>query len=237
MSTLPILVTALTTVDGRDRPTIEYYARTIRKAGYITTGKRGMGAAKVTCHEAINLLIALNGCDTAQEAPVAIDRFRSLQQFREGTARQIREWTDSYAEQPQPIRDVMDTNTFGEALDALLEGTPDLVVSFIKYYNDAYPNFPMSGFLDSVKLRFFGIDITFGRYLGNIELFHMNGSSRIVDFSTSYMMDMNRAQQGFYKRPDADRKVSVTIGLPTLIAAWEGLHPVPADTGTAIGEA
>lgn len=216
MSTLPVLVTALAEVDSRDRATIEYFARTIRQAGYITTGKRGMGAAKVTAREAANLLIALAGAESARDAPVEIDRFRSLCKFDPG------EPGDNL---PQVIKDVMNSDTFGEAIDVLVEGTPELVMCFFAYFREAYANASADLFINFVESSDFGIEITFSHYSAKIEVFRMVGSTRETDFATIYAADASRLRYGFYKRPPSDRKVRVTIGLPTLIAVSQALYP------------
>jgi hypothetical protein len=229
MAKLPALVTALAEVDGRERKTVEHIARTIRERGYITTGKRGGGANEKTPHEAANLLIALNGADTPKEGPIAIDRFRSLRQYFRGTSKDIRERLAGYDNFPKPIRDVMDVHTFGEALDALIEGVPELVAALRSrahdVRNDIDPDVLDEHLFGMLRLGLFGLDITFQRYAAKIELYTMYGSERRIDFEANFQQDIDRLESGFYGKEWPDRRISVTIGTPTLIAAWQVLHP------------
>ena len=229
MAKLPALVTALSEVDGRERKAVDHIARTIRERGYITTGKRGGGAAEMTPHEAANMLIALNGADTPKEGPLAIDRFRSLRQWFAGTAKDIRDRVDSYDQQIKPVQDIMDVHTFGEALDALIEDVPELVAALRAYAHEAHNNIDPATLdeklLGMMRLRMFGLEITFERYAAKIELYTMYGSNRRVEFEASFMQDMDRAESGFYGKEWPDRRISVTIGAPTLIAVWQALNP------------
>lgn len=230
MAKLPALVSALAEVDGRERKAVEHIARTIRERGYITTGKRGGGADEKTPHEAANLLIALNGADTPKEGPIAIDRFRSLRQWaivgRGSPGSKQLERYDSY---PKPIRDVMDVHTFGEALDALIEGVPDLVAALRGYAHEAYcdidPKVLDEQFSRMLRFHIFGVEVTFQRYAAKIELYAMDGSERHVEFEANFKQDDDRAEAGFYGKEWPDRRISVTIGTPTLIAAWQVLNP------------
>ena len=76
----PSLITAYSRSDGRDFTAIQHFARTIREAGLIPTTKRGRGAAPVTEREAVNLLLAANGADSAPDAPRAVRRIRMFRQ-------------------------------------------------------------------------------------------------------------------------------------------------------------
>jgi hypothetical protein len=207
-------------IDGRERPTIDHVARLIREAGYITTDKRGAGAAEMTAREAANLVIALNGADTPKEAPVAIDRFRSLKQWAiVGRGAPGSKQLEQYDNYPQTIKDVMDVHTFGEAMDSLIENVPDLVACLRQYAHDAYNNIDRS-----LRLNLYGLSITFLRYAAKIELYTMYGSDRRVQFEGNFMEDPDRPP-GFYGNAWPDRRISVTIGVPTLIAAWQVLNP------------
>jgi len=233
MAKLPALVTALSEVDGRDRKTVDHIARTIRERGYITTGKRGGGAVDMTAHEAANLLIALNGADAPKDGPTAIDRFRSLRQQFFGTAKDIRERIDSYDRHIKPIQDVMDVDTFGEAFDSLIEDVPELVAALRSYVHNAYNDIDPAVlddrlFIMMLRARIFGVEITFERYGAEIALFTPTGEpagNRRVEFETRFVQDEDRIESGFYGKQWPDRRISVTIGTPTLIAAWQALHP------------
>lgn len=234
MAKLPAVVTAIAEVDGRDRQSVEHIGRTIRERGYISTGKRGGGAADVTPKEATNLLIALNGADTPKETPLAIDRFRSLRQWHAGTARDFQAKLDAYDHLPKPLQDVMDVHTFGEALEALIEGVPDMAASFHQYAMTAYEfdadtvDQRLKGML---SLGMFGLEISFQRYAASIEMFTMHGSNRRVEFEAGFMQDHDRMESGFYGSTSPDRKVRVTIGFLTLLTIWQALNPMEALPG------
>lgn len=220
---LPALVTAIAEVDGRDRQSVDHVARTIRERGYIPTGKRGGGAAEMTSQAASNLLIALNGADTPKDAGLAIDRFRSLRPFFSGTAVEIKDRLERSGGAPEPMQAVMDAQTFGEALDVLIEGVPNLTLSFVQYALEAYGkedlNVPAM-----IRLRMFGVDVTFERYAASIELFTMHGSERRVESEAHFIRDPDRAETGFYGTAWPDRKVRVTIGFHTLLAISKALN-------------
>lgn len=243
MAKLPALVSAVAKIDGRARETVDHIARVIRERGYITTGKRGGGAAEMTVREAANLLIALNGADTPKEAPAAIDRFRSLRQWAiVGSGSPGSAQLAKYENYPQAIKNVMDVHTFGEALDSLIEDVPDLVACLRQYCHDAYNDIEPAkldeNFFGSLRLGLFGLEITFERYAAKIELYTMYGSERRVEFEARFMQDQDR-EPGFYGNAWPDRRISVTFGVPTLIAVWQVLHPnekLPAIPDVKLGE-
>lgn len=246
MAKLPALVTALAEVDGRERQAVEHIGRTIRERGYIPTGKRGGGAAEMTAREAANLIMALNGADLPKEAPVAIDRFRSLRMWWGGTAKELKAQSESFEGQPEPIQAAADCRTFGEALEVLIDGVPDLIGSFYGYAVTAFTQVDPSHWdeklLSALRLRMFGLDITFSRYSAKIELFSMYGSDRRVQCHLLFGQDSDRPAS-FYGNEWPDRTVTSVIGMPTLIAAFQALNPgrqlpgIPDRTPSARDEA
>lgn len=229
MAKIPALVTAMAEVDGRERKTVEHIARTIRERGYIPTGKRGGGAAEMTPREAANLLIALNGADTPQDAPIAIDRFRSLRPYFAGHANDFRKQVETFEGGIKPIQDLGRVNTFGEALEVLIEDVPELVEAFRSYaheaHNDLTPDVIDKNLFSMIKLHLFGLLINFERYAAKIEFFSMYGMTRRVEFEMKFVHDPDRFQSGFYGSSWPDRKIVVSIGAPTLIAIWQALNP------------
>ena len=239
VATLPTLVSAMAEVDGRDRKSVEHIGRVIREAGYITSGKRGGGAPDMTPREATNLIIALNGADLPKEAPVAIDRFRSLKQYYSGTAQSIQGYVDKYDHLPKPMQDAMDVHTFGEAIEALIEGVPDMVASFLQYYMQGYErdrDDALKHLLPMLRLGSFGVDVTFRRYSGLIEMFTMQGSDRRVEFEARFTHDPDRIDSDFYGRQWPDRKVQSTIGFYTLLTAWRTLNDEKAPLGIELDD-
>ncbi len=231
MAKLPAMVTAMSQVDGRERKTIDHITRTIREAGYITTGKRGSGAAEMTVPEVVNLIIAMNAAESAREAPIEIDRYRSLRQIAEiGKGQRGSNQLQRYEEYPQAIKDVMDVHTFGEALETLVEGVPSLVQWSMARCEEDFPGAEfVVGFALALRARLFGIDVVFQRYTPKIQLFRDVGDDRIVEFEANFVADDERAEKGFYgtiqERFLVDRQVSVKIGIVTLLSAWNVLHP------------
>ena len=225
MAKLPALISALAQVDGRERKAVDHIGRTIRERGYITTGKRGHGAAEMTTAEAVNLIIALNGSDSPKEAPIAIDRFRSL------LFQPYASVFDANPEtHPQFIKDVMAVHTFGEALEALVDSVPDVAASFWRYMLEAFPQADpdedSSVLMDFIGPHVFGVEVEFRRYSARIIVFSpsMDGVRR-NEFEAFFQQDSDRLMAGFYGNRTSDRRVNVTIGTRTLFAVWQALHP------------
>ncbi len=228
MATLPTLVTAMAKVDGRDRKSVEHIGRVIREAGYIPTGKRGGGAVAMTKREAANLIIALNGADTPQECPLAIDRFRSLVQMFAGNANDFQNYFDSFDNQPEAIQSVADSRTFGQALECLVDEVPSLVEAFYRFAKEQFPTKNEDHWdtrlLGALRLEMFGVSVEFSRYSARVEVFVMNGGERLVQCVVQFIQDQSRGET-FYGTAWPDRRVKSTIGAATLIAAWQAMHP------------
>lgn len=218
MATLPAMVTAVSETDGRDRTAIEHVARFIRERGYIQNGKRGAGAPQMNSTDAANLLIALCGCDAPSEAPLAIDRFRSLRPMIEGDADMIRDYVDQIDRLPQPLRDVMQCQTFGTALETLIEGAPDLFLAIIAYLKEAHPGKNDGAVAALYKMKTAGLRIEFRRYSAAIRLFRTTRDGEVTDFLSQYIVDTKRPP-GFYgaDAAQADREVQVSVGIGTLL--------------------
>jgi hypothetical protein len=78
MATLGALVEIIAHAEGIDRERVAAIARAVREAGLIATHGRGPSAAQMSETDAANLLIAVNGAETARAAPQAVRRFRAL---------------------------------------------------------------------------------------------------------------------------------------------------------------
>lgn len=79
MATLSDLVETIAKAEGLDPATVSLIARNVREAGLITTGGRGLSAAKMTSADAANLLIAVNATVAARHAPQTVRVYRSLE--------------------------------------------------------------------------------------------------------------------------------------------------------------
>jgi hypothetical protein len=76
--TLPKLVEIVSRHDGRDQATIKLMGRNLREAGYISAGKRGAGASKLTAQEAVALLLGVYGSMAPKDAAETYLRLSSL---------------------------------------------------------------------------------------------------------------------------------------------------------------
>lgn len=225
MATLPGLVAALAETDGREQKSIEHIARFIRERGYIQNGKRGAGAPQMNSTDAANLLIALCGCDTPGEAPLAIDRFRSLRPMYEGDAGMIRRYVESIDHMPDTIREMMNCQTFGTALETMIDGAASLLVSLYEkgaaYRGD--DNEKAIALL--IKANIVGVEVELLRYAAEVRLFHMEGANKVADFEAKYIVDLQRSP-GFYgmDAESADRRVKVVFGIKTLLQAYRATN-------------
>jgi hypothetical protein len=117
MATLSELVEAVAEVEGMDPSTVALFARTVREAGLIRTGGRGLSAAQMSCVDAANLLIAVNASLSVRDAPNTVATFRVLK---------AKCRSDFHLELPRLRRDkfgwiTLRDASFGQALEQLLE--------------------------------------------------------------------------------------------------------------------
>ena len=204
MATLPILVSAVAAVDGRDRATIEHTARIIREAGFIATGKRGGGAAEMDFAAAANLLIGLNAADAPKDAPAAIAFIRQLKKRRMAN------------ETGWPILDeVAAAETFGEALERFLSGAAELFDVAAALLVTAYGE----GHLRQVAVGLgpisFAIEI--GRSSARLAL-ESPGLEKKVQWAEEYTADA--FDPAYHQRAGFDRHVTVSVGAPTIIKIY-----------------
>ncbi|RTL86893.1 MAG: hypothetical protein EKK29_08055 [Hyphomicrobiales bacterium] len=236
MAKLPALVTALSECDGRERKTIDHIARLIREAGHISTTKRGSGASEMTARDAANLFIGANGCDSPNEAPLAIDRFRSLILHRSYT----RPGCDVEA-----FNRVAEANNFGVALEAMIDGMDGVMSAADGFLESGYAQLPetISRVKKSLRTGSWGsglipfhFDIELKRYQAKITC-SVNVASETgardqsgvagvwrTDFCAQFEIDVNRLEQGFYGLKSADRNVSVTATGFTLFKLWSAIQ-------------
>ncbi|WP_281805363.1 hypothetical protein [Methylocystis echinoides] len=223
MAKLPALVDAIAEVDGRDRATIDHVARVIREAGYIPTTKRGSGASEMTAREAANLLLALKGADAPKDGPLAIDRFRSLRQ--EETPHSGVNY-EGFSQLPIAIKNVAEARTFGEALEALIDGAPELSQCLRQCVFEAYgePRAPLI-FKMVETGSFAGVEVTLKRYQAEVALWRNFAGQPETDFITTFLPDLERQEAGFYGAGTKDHRVAVGFGFPTLIHIAQTLSP------------
>lgn len=226
MAKLPALVSALAEADGRERPTIDHIARVIREAGYIPTGKRGVGAAEMDIRSAANLLIASAVSEVPKDSPTEIDRFRSLRKHTsswEGDTTVDADGTyrvDVNGLPPSPFDRIVEQNNFGAAFEELIEAVPELRDALIRYGDAAYKGHGK----EFLELGSFGIQVKFQKYHAEIEFFVTVAEGRSSVIHITYAMDGNRPWE-FYGKQQNHRRVDVTIDFHLLEAVWRGIQP------------
>jgi hypothetical protein len=226
---LPALIAKLAPFDGRSPETLIHVGRRVREAGFIATTKRGGGAAEMTVTHAANLLIGFNGTDVPKDAPMAVEYFRPLAHFF------TKQPLQSYA---QTIHAAVNAPTFGKALERLIDAVPDLIehlkdkvrqeddlatAEYADEYKAANPNWPKD-FLIALRNEDVGLEVKFWKKMVFIELYDEDErGSRRAEISAAFADFPKRPI--YFKQAWSDRRIAVSFGLPTLMAAWFALHP------------
>jgi hypothetical protein len=112
MALLSELVRVVAQVEGLEEVSVGIFARQAREAGLIKQGGRGRSAAKMSLRDAVNLLIAVNGCSLAKDVPRLVPEIRSMV---------LKYECENIAEK----LDIRGLN-FGEALEKFIEWMADV---------------------------------------------------------------------------------------------------------------
>ncbi len=132
MARLPALVDALTEADKvRDRATIDNIARAVREAGLLPTSGAGHRAAHMSVQNAADLLIATNLVLPRGRAADATRQIRSLRRlpgFTRGNS--------------GVFKVISEAQTFGAAVEVLIEQAPLLLTAFTTWADEAWGNHP-----------------------------------------------------------------------------------------------
>ncbi|SIT75311.1 hypothetical protein [Pontibaca methylaminivorans] len=123
MATLPKMLELIQPFDGRDDGTLLQFGRVLREAGYIPAGKRGRGAPDLGLEHAANLLLGTYGAASPKDGPKAVANLRTLQAFV---------FEGNFHEGCEVLRDIMEKETFGEALEELILGVPEILTSIVR---------------------------------------------------------------------------------------------------------
>lgn len=223
MARLPALLEAIAKVDGRERATIDHYARLIREAGLIPTTKRGVGASAMTVREAANLLIGLNAAETPKDAPSSVIRVRSLLANAGFVARWLRqsEWSPVF-------EGLREARTFGDALERLIDATPALLLFGLWGVRQVSENekqfaFHRENLPGGHGLLTCFVEVTPSYCEIRIDARWLNNSQV---FSARYLPDVDQVEcDERAGRFPVDRRVTVRFGLPTLIACLHAIYP------------
>jgi hypothetical protein len=243
MGKLPTLVRALAECDERDRATLDHIARVIREAGWIPTTKRGSGASDMTFREAANLLIAASVAEAEPRlAANAVHQYRTLiaqdisplnytQETRGGKT----VVTGKRSPRDGVFAAITEAETLGEALEALIEGAPELLISLLHYVEDAYSgktdeqlDWVRRGLLRGDHAR---VEVTFHRPTpyATIRIMTLPGGREDVQFAWRYQVDAHLLAKGHYVDRRSDAHSTRTVGLRTLLE----LHAAIAIGGDA----
>lgn len=124
MATLPKMLELIQPFDGRDEGTLLQFGRVLREAGYIPAGKRGKGAPDLGLEHAVNLLLGTYGAASPKDGPKAVANLRSLESYK---------FAGNFHEGCEVLRDIMEKKTFGEALEELIIGVPEVLTSIVRF--------------------------------------------------------------------------------------------------------
>ena len=204
--------------------TLAHVARVIRERGLMTTTKRGVGAAEMTIRDVTNLLIALNGAQVPKDAPDAVEHYRSFSR--------------SYPPQQRPgypelEYQAFNASTFGDALEKLIAAVPILVEAVRNRHNQFYMNERGGDYADTDAKDFLlalrsadcGVEISFNKAYATIALYDKDESDDRRNYILSSFVLNRKHSRSSYQRQWADREVTVSVGLLTLMAVWFALHP------------
>jgi hypothetical protein len=242
LAKLPALCASLAKVGGKPRETIDHVARIIREAGYITTTKRGSGAAEMTARDAVNLLLGVTGADAPKGAPVAIDRFRSLRKnYALGRPKVSIDDRGTHHADYEPeleaFKAIAKAETFGDALELLLDGgIREILFAAFAFIEAGYPGTEHKAHRDMLRVGFltrswdapFSFTVTLHRYFAEMSCKTWVGSSVEEahwrdEFSAQYLVDAERFMAGFYGTGESGWRVSVTIDGQTFLSLYLAL--------------
>lgn len=207
MATLPQMIDAIQKVDGRELSTLTQFGRVIREAGFIPGGKRGVGAPHMTFENAASLMMGIFACEAPKDAPRAIATLRSLKFERcEGELKN------------EVLDDVLAAANFGEAIEELIIGTPELITGIVG-------EFVGEAALEDEKHR---LSVMTAKGLSPMSiLVRLFPSHAIIEvrrysdktiWEAHFGVDCDLLMQGFYNLPDSDRRVEVRFSQVSLMA-------------------
>jgi hypothetical protein len=181
----------------------------------------------MTAREAANLLLGLNGADAPKDAPLAIDRFRSLR-FH------IAE-TEHEEHQLAVFKAIDGCENLGVALELLIEGMPEILIGAFAFIDAGHEKENLRALY---KRELLGpgwsrppivLRVAMKRYYAEIELKTWVGSSVQdarwrTEFKAEFVQDADRFMDGFYGKMNSDRSVTVEFTGRTLLKLWLTLH-------------
>jgi hypothetical protein len=209
MATLSELVDTIARVEGIDSATVTLIARSVREAGLITTGGRGLSAAQMTYRDAANLVIAVNASPTAREAEETVHTYRALE------GRSL-EFAFKGSKKPK-------LGNFGDALETLI------AAAAIGKLPDVYLGIPLDKLiLEEFASSHIKIELTFHKPLPFVSLAFATPRlkepfdlSRITSFrhigpSRTFDFELPKKVRLWASRNFGDKQERTSIGYPTI---------------------
>lgn len=217
MTRLSELIFHYASKDGRKIESIQHVVKTCQRAGKLPTGKRGRyGGSTVSETEAVNLILALNGTDQPKDAPMEIERFRSLvphgHRLDGGGA--------------GPLKFVADQSNLGAALEALIASGQLIYLTMLKWVNQSFSDLD-----DATRAKLLhsgsviGVDVSLTRYRVQIELWQAPTGKKKTDISVEFVADPDSLMAGFYDEQSMHRKTTVTLSFWIFYAMYLALLP------------
>lgn len=228
MATLPKLISEIAPHDGRGEATVTQVARLLRDAGHLTKGKRGVGAAHMTSEDAAALIIGCFGAMSPKDAPAYYAQMKTLEFWyknKDRPKRRLPEFFDSLDQ----------GDNFQDALAGLIDAVPS-IVSYFRYLaenaaidncnGDQEKEADVFDIFTRMILRgdLLKVEVTLKGFSAQILMIASEAGNDNVLWEATFIQSSNLFMTGFYSDERHDRRVSVTFGLPTLIAAWKALQ-------------
>jgi len=220
MARLPALIDAFAACDPRGRATVVHVARVIREAGLIQTTKRGRGAAEMTEHDAVALLMGLNCSENIQDAPKAVLMFSELAPVQAAKGGSV----------PPVLLPVVKAPTLYSALEALLIAAPQ-IDAMLANSEELHRKTPKA-------IR--GNVAEFGYEFWSRATFHLPDptASIAVTWMENLAGPIRRDLHVSYRAPQSrrpvrrsrefDRDVTISVGLSTFLRLHAALWPEEA---------
>lgn len=215
MAKLPQLVSALASVDERDRKTLDWIARIARESGHLPTTGRGSAAADMGIEEAAKLLIAVS---VAEAAPNSAKATVPLYWNLTLTGRTLAPADDAVC------ASIGMAPNFGHAVAALIEAAPILLARAHRLIDDIHADQP-AGNREAMKAMALNgtvlppiVQVEFRRPqpFAVIRVLDFTGGNDWHEWRYSPGADM--ASTGFAAPAAADAISIRRVGLKTLLA-------------------
>lgn len=234
MARLPQLVDALTAADGRrDRATIDNIARACRKDGLLPPSLRGHGASPMTVRNAADLLIAVTMPVPRGKAARAAGEFRTLHSTPSKMAYYETTTPRSAGSQWLAPAQLAEAQTFGEALEFLIEQAEEIGSSLMQWTDANYSYMPEE---DRYKLCLPHLTVGFITPLrAYVSVTFNRGEGPVEEFRCDYGLNVNLLFLNAYTDAtlqNSDWELETRVRLGTILR----LHDALADADDAEGD-